>query len=262
MSNGRANGKKPWLRGLVAGLIVICGAIITWYMLAPSDAEAEASKKQRGLIKEVKPASVQKITEETTKKPKSVKPAMTGVAVEAKKPMTPEEIEAEERKKDPLYDRHHIVAKKPLVEDPTEQLILSVFSTELGDMPPMIPAIPEVDEKRMKKMINFLTLEKPDDTDEVKDAKSIVNDVKGELKKYLDEGGTVNSFLAYYVNQLDSAYRERNLCKEMQMKSMKNDAPEDARAFYYKCNERLSAKGIKPLTLTKRQKEYLGITEN
>ena len=45
------------------------------------------------------------------------------------------------------------------------------------------------------------------------------------------------------------------------MKSMKTDDPEVAREMYFKINERLAAKGIKPLTLTKRQKAHLGIEE-
>ena len=181
--------------------------------------------------------------------------------VEDQPPLTPEEIEAIERAKDPLYDRHHIVAKKPLLAEPVEQLMLSVFSTELGDMPPMLPAIPQIDEERMKKMVGFLSEESKDDTDEVRAAKQMINEVKAELKKYLDEGGTVDNFLSYYVNELDSAFRERNLCKEMQMKAMKTEEPAVAREYFYAINQRLADKGIKPLTLTTRQKEYLGINE-
>lgn len=180
---------------------------------------------------------------------------------EDKPPLTPEEIEAIERAKDPLYDRHHIVAKKPLLADPVEQLMLSVFSTELGDMPPMLPAIPQIDEERMKKMVGFLSEESKDDSEEVRAAKQMINEVKAELKKYLDEGGTVDNFLSYYVNELDAAFRERNLCKELQMKKLKTEDPAVAREYYYLINQRLADKGIKPITLTKRQKEYLGIIE-
>ena len=175
--------------------------------------------------------------------------------------MTPEEIEAEERRKDPLYDRHHIVAKMPLVKEPIEQLMLTVFETELGDMPPMLPAIPAFDEVRFNKLVNLQTLPEEGDSKEALLSKELVNQVKAELAKYLKEGGTTSGFLAYYVNELDSAFREREMCKELQMKSMKTDDPEVAREMYFKINERLAAKGIKPLTLTKRQKAHLGIEE-
>ena len=185
-----------------------------------------------------------------------------GVATMTAEPQkTPEEIEAEERAKDPLYDRHHIVAKRPLLDSPLEQIIHSVFSVEVGDMPPMLPPIPTVDERQLRSAIESITVAKDGDSEEAKEAKRIVNQVKTALKEFLDEGGTVEGFLQHYVNVLDSAFNERNMCRELQMKSMKTDPPEVAREFYNTIQKRLEDKGIKRLTLTRRQKEYLGIEE-
>ena len=189
------------------------------------------------------------------------KAADSGAATNAPAQKTPEEIEAEERARDPLYDRHHIVAKRPLLDSPLEQIIYSVFSVEVGDMPPMLPPIPTVDEKRLKAAIESITETKEGDSAEAKDAKRIVNQVKIALKEFLDEGGTVEGFIQHYVNVLDSAFRERNMCRELQMKSMKTDPPEVAREFYNTIQKRLEDKGIKRLTLTRRQREYLGIEE-
>lgn len=203
-------------------------------------------------------ASQKPQTKGSAKSPSSA----TSADAEPVRQMTPEEIEAEERRKDPLYDRHHIVAKMPLVKEPIEQLMLTVFTTELGDMPPMLPAIPPFDEARFEKIVNLDTLPEKGDSEEVRMSKELVNQVKAELTKYLKEGGTTSGFLAYYVNELDSAFHEREICKEMQMKSMKTDDPEVAREVYLKLNKRLADRGIKKLTLTKRQKEYLGIKED
>ncbi len=184
-----------------------------------------------------------------------------GATMTAEPQKTPEEIEAEERAKDPLYDRHHIVAKRPLLDSPLEQIVHSVFSVEVGDMPPMLPPIPTVDERQLRSAIESITAAKDGDSEEAKEAKRIVNQVKTALKEFLDEGGTVEGFLQYYVNVLDSAFNERNMCRELQMKSMKTDPPEVAREFYNTIQKRLEDKGIKRLTLTRRQKEYLGIEE-
>ncbi len=184
-----------------------------------------------------------------------------GATMTAEPQKTPEEIEAEERAKDPLYDRHHIVAKRPLLDSPLEQIIHSVFSVEVGDMPPMLPPIPTVDERQLRSAIESITVAKDGDSEEAKEAKRIVNQVKTALKEFLDEGGTVEGFLQHYVNVLDSAFNERNMCRELQMKSMKTDPPEVAREFYNTIQKRLEDKGIKRLTLTRRQKEYLGIEE-
>ncbi len=254
------NGKSP-LRGMLAALVVVIGAGLAWWMLSrtanvqpePEVAETKTvklpnhSSKTPNQIDNTNPAVPPKDEETTPRAPE--------------REMTPEEIEAEERRKDPLYDRHHIVAKMPLVKEPIEQLMVSVFSTELGDMPPMLPAIPAFDEERFEKLINKRHVAEDGDSEEVLISKELVNQVKEELAKFIKEGGTTSGFLSYYVNELDSAFRERETCKEMQMKSMKTDDPEVAREMYFKINERLAAKGIKPLTLTKRQKAHLGIEE-
>ena len=254
------NGKSP-LRGILAALVVVVGAGLAWWMLSrtanvqpePEVTEAKTvklpnhSSKTPNQIDNTNPAVPQKDEETTPRVPE--------------REMTPEEIEAEERRKDPLYDRHHIVAKMPLVKEPIEQLMVSVFSTELGDMPPMLPAIPAFDEERFEKLINKRHVAEEGDSEEVLISKELVNQVKEELSKFIKEGGTTSGFLSYYVNELDSAFRERETCKEMQMKSMKTDDPDVAREMYFKINERLAAKGIKPLTLTKRQKAHLGIEE-
>ena len=255
-----AKGKSP-LRGICAALFVVIGAGIAWWLLSRSaNVKPEPKGAETTTATQPHPASK---APNANKADKPVAPlkAENAVATTPEREMTPEEIEAEERRKDPLYDRHHIVAKMPLVKEPIEQLMLTVFETELGDMPPMLPAIPAFDEVRFNKLVNLQTLPEEGDSKEALLSKELVNQVKAELAKYLKEGGTTSGFLAYYVNELDSAFRERETCKEMQMKSMKTDDPEVAREMYFKINERLAAKGIKPLTLTKRQKAHLGIEE-
>lgn len=248
-------------KGIVAGVVVALGGLAALVFLLtntnPRHIGGEPDTSRR--IKDAQPAIANQAKDVGNAKGQA--PANGQDTAEVAEQLTPEEIEAIERAKDPLYDRHHIVAKKPLLEEPVEQLMLSVFETELGDMPPMLPAIPKIDQKKLDKIVGMMTETKEDDSDEAKIAKGTINAVKIELKKYLDEGGTVENFLNYYVNELDSAFNERNLCKQLQMKSMKTDDPEVAREYFHKLNERLINKGIKPLTLTNRQKQYLGITE-
>lgn len=249
-------GLSPVVKGLLA-LVVICalGGLVWWFVSGNSEAK-ERKVKSVGAIAEALP---------------QIAPASGGcsngreehdASLESEIQKTPEEIEAEERAKDPLYDRHHIVAKKPLLAEPIEQLMLSVFETEVGEMPPMLPAVPSINEQQFRKIIDKMTAISPDDSEATRNAKDLVNQVKVELRKYLDEGGTIDGFLSYYVNILDSAYRERMTTREMVMKSMKVDSPEVARDFFLKANERLSEKGIKLVTLTNRQKAYLGLTDN
>jgi len=247
------------MHGLMAGLIVAVGAgMVLWWFTRETSRTIEKEANNARLI----PVANQNM-QTATNRPDIGKSKIDSKTndVEQVAEKTPEEIEREARAKDPLYDRHHIVAAKPLLKDSVEQLMYSVFSVELGDMPPMLPTIPEFDEKRFAKIAGELTTTEKDDEEEVVLAKGIVNQVKQELAKYLAEGGTVNSFLAHYVNELDSAFKERQMTTQMMLKAMKTEEPAVAKEIYKKYSERLADKGIKPIVLTKKQKEYLGISE-
>ena len=259
---------SPKAKKVIAALLVVavCGVVIL--ALLPSikqgvtveEYRKRATQRETVKVKDSKTYPRTNTTSESTIEDDS-STTTNAVAEVKEKPMTPEEIEAEARKKDPLYDRHHIVAKMPLVKEPIEQLMLTVFTTELGDMPPMLPAIPAFDEERFEKLVNRKTNPEKGDSEEVLLSKEIVNTVKKELAEYLKEGGTTSGFLSYYVSELDSAFKEREMCKSLAMKAMKTEDPEVAREYFFRLNEELAKKGIKPLTLNKRQKAHLGIEE-
>lgn len=257
----RANiSMRPFAWGAL-GLIALAVSLLAVKSLQ-SDNVNEAQRSQRpARIKDVEAIKAVKPRQSQEEITNAVNKSSSNEVAQEERRLSPEEIEAEERRKDPLYDRHHIVAKMPLVKEPIEQLMLTVFTTELGDMPPMLPAIPAFDEEKFEKLINKRHVAEEGDSDEVLISKDVVNQVKDELAKFIKDGGTTSGFLSYYVNELDSAFRERELCKELQMKSMKTDDPAVARDVFLKFNERLTAKGIKPLTLTRRQREYLGIED-
>lgn len=252
---------RPLAWGILA-LVVVAVSLLVVNALQGDKPEKTNSLPRKGRIKEVEGIKGAKPQHAPVSSANAMAKASPEKDAQEERQPTPEEIEAEERRKDPLYDRHHIVAKMPLVKEPIEQLMLTVFTTELGDMPPMLPAIPAFDEERFESLIDMRHVAEDGDSEEVLISKDIVNRVKDELAKFIKEGGTTSGFLAYYVNELDSAFRERELCKELQMKSMKTDDPAVARDVFLKFNERLAAKGIKPLTLTRRQREYLGIEDS
>ncbi len=252
---------RPFVWGTL-GLIVVLVSLFVVKSLQSGNGNDNEKSQRRTRIKDVEAVKAGKPKQSQDEIPNAVDKASPEKVAQEERQPSPEEIEAEERRKDPLYDRHHIVAKMPLVKEPIEQLMLTVFTTELGDMPPMLPAIPAFDEERFESLINKRHVAEEGDSEEVLISKDLVNRVKDELAKFIKEGGTTSGFLSYYVNELDSAFREREMYKELQIKSMKTDDPAVARDVFLKFNERLAAKGIKPLTLTRRQREYLGIEDN
>ena len=217
---------SPKAKKLIAALLVVavCGVVIL--ALLPSikqgvtveEYRKRATQRETAKVKGSKTYLKTNTALESTIEDDS-STTTNEVAEVKEKPMTPEEIEAEARKKDPLYDRHHIVAKMPLVKEPIEQLMLTVFTTELGDMPPMLPAIPAFDEERFEKLVNRKTNPEKGDSEEVLLSKEIVNAVKKELAEYLKEGGTtIRSYTSdegitgLFQNNLYVHCREKEKC--------------------------------------------------
>ena len=260
-SKGAKISIRPFVWGAL-GLIVAVASLVVVKSLQRDNGHDEERSQRRMRIKAVETTKAAKPKQPPEEVTNIVRKASPEKVTQEERQLSPEEIEAEERRKDPLYDRHHIVAKMPLVKEPIEQLMLTVFTTELGDMPPMLPAIPAFDEERFESLINKRHVAEEGDSEDVLISKDLVNRVKDELAKFIKEGGTTSGFLSYYVNELDSAFREREMYKELQIKSMKTDDPAVARDVFLKFNERLATRGIKPLTLTRRQREYLGIEDN
>ena len=113
-----AKGKSP-LRGICAALFVIIGAGLAWWLLSrPTNVEPENDDSAKKSVVQSTLSSKPPRAKEADKPVAPLK-AENAVATAPEREMTPEEIEAEERRKDPLYDRHHIVAKMPLVKEPT-----------------------------------------------------------------------------------------------------------------------------------------------
>ncbi len=157
--------------------------------------------------------------------------------------------------------RHHIVSKMPIVKAPAEQLMLSIFETELGDPPPQIPMLPQVDEEAVLATIEKMHTVNADDSEETAQAKTLINNVKKELKVYLEEGGNINSFLQYYCSELQRAYDERVLYCQDVINAIKTEQRDVAQELYLQMNEKLNEKGIKPISLSRKQREYLGIVD-
>ena len=152
-----------------------------------------------------------------------------------------------------------VVLSAPLLKKPTDQLYYTVFSLELGDMPPMTPWLNEKNE--MEAVIDLGRPLQPEegDDDYVKNAKELVNQVKDLLNQFISEGGTVNQFFDHYCFELEKAFEFRNEARRQLNKAVDEGDAETALAIEKKINEMLDEKGIKPVTLSKQQLEELEI---
>ena len=233
--------KKPSaLHGVIAGAVVVAAAVAVFFVMSGKDEKPKAKvEKEAGRIKEVKPAAAPTNAVEVVKDAKQIRreklAAMTG----------------EERRKFLLDE----LAKKPInlkskVNKPyrngTEQIMAKIFMTKPGNMPPPLPRLPIRDELHMAEILISPLEVFEEDTQYVKEAKQAVETAKAELRKYIKEGGDVESFLDYYHKQLVQSHREWHDAQRAAMKLIKTD-PDLAPAYVKQVNERLASRGIKPL---------------
>ena len=141
----------------------------------------------------------------------------------------------------------------------TEQMLASLFRTELGSIPPPMPQIPMRDNVNIDEILSNHFSITDADSETSSTIKDVVNQAKQVMKEFLDQGGTPESFISYYRNELQHCYETWKMCQQSAIKSCREDDPEVAREMIDKINESLSEKGIKPVNLPPRFREKLGI---
>ena len=252
-----ANKPSP-VRGIVAGLVVVAVVCVAYFVFFSGSEKPQTVKveKDRGRIKEVTPAPAPKPkAEEPQEDPAE---AAKRARREKLKAMTPDERLAflfeEAKKREIPYDK----ATNQIFATGTEQVMSWVFTTEPGDIPPILPQIPMFDEAHMAEILISKNPPKEGDSEEVKAIKQTVEYAKEELIKYIKAGGEPQEFLKYYHDQLRQAHMEFQESRQSVFKVCRED-PELALDYCAKVNERLAQKGIKPVKIPKPLAERNGI---
>ena len=252
------SARKPSpLRGLLAGLIVIALAVAAWFYLLPTLEQVKAKKsKKPSLIAEVAPeiAEPTQEEEEGEMKPESV----VNLSDEASRVAAFERQRAAMAKKLGRKKVHNVVtntmnvAEKPVYKNATEQIMLMVFGTEVGDMPLPLPDIPERDLNRLTEILISKDEISDDDSEDDQLDKEILAEAKLEMGKFIKAGGNPKDFFPYYHNQLELAYRERTDSKKLVLETARAGDVDLARQMLHEFNNRLEQKGIKPISISDR----------
>ena len=254
-SRPSGRGKMPRLRkGLIAGAIVVLGAGLAAWLLTSGEATSSSlQKKDRGRIKEVTPAAVSFDTEiQTNNDPHAGMYQTKGGAWYKKgEPSLP------------FYTRHHNAVTNSLrrkhgssvAKSATESVLLQIFSRTPGDMPPPLPRLPD---KEMKNLVGILISKNPPtdaDTESTKISKEILQQAKDAMREYLKQGGTADDFLAHYHKELLNAYQTRKDAQRLLSSFIKEgEAPDVIDKMAESLNQRLKAKGIRPLGYVRKSK--------
>lgn len=257
-----AAGRPVWIKGAVAGLLVVLCAAIAWFALKPDE--------QKPVPPPVKKAAKPKVEKPRAPKP----PPVTNVVKKVEQPEEPDPAIVARREKlkkmtpaerlDFLFEE---ARQKPIDLSPStnrafktgvEQVMGWIFTTRLGNLPPPLPPIMIRDEAHMAEILVANNPALEGDSEKVKDAKQMVELAKKELRQYVLQGGDVREFLQYYHGQLVDAYKEWSSTQRTVMKAIHED-PDAAAAYIEEANKTLTEKGIKPLNIPPRIKEKLGL---
>lgn len=249
--------KKPaTLKGLVAAVVVVCGAAIAWFVLSPAAPEdSKADEKTKRRIKEVTPAPAPK--------PLVPKPGMVfttnrfGKVTEhpptnrwghpwhwgPNKKLHPAHTSRIDRASLPLYER---VFQNSADRHIAGLLVIEPGTDLIGSDEPS-PWFLKSFEKSLKEPV----LVTHDDTEEVKELKRAVNETKAELKARMDAGEDIVQLLTDTRRELRElgAYREE-LKKQVEEYRKKGDITSaDLKDMVDAANKMLTDRGLKNITM-------------
>ena len=266
-TGSRATGDKrqPSKRNRRSGIILLVAFIalaaggVWWYFGgrgATALPEPEAPKKPSALAKEVKPAAAPKPlpapVAETNAPPRPKAP------LAYLKDLSPEERRAEIRR---LNEEKPIDLTQPtnrIFATGTEQVMAWIFTTNLGEMPPLLPKLPDFELAHLQEILEHQNVVFEGDDEKTEDAKRTVDAAKEYLKKYIEKGGDPQSFLQFYRDELQQAFETRIKMQKQVMQVIREE-PEIAAAFIDEVNAELDKKNIKHVRVPPHFKERLGL---
>lgn len=249
--------KPNAMRGLVAGVVVVAGVGAAFWLMFRSGDNAGVpgdNKAKHGRIAEATPdiAEERTVQEPPAPPPKDDPRRPHTIPLEKWNGLTAQQkgmiVKLGRQKIHETFTNDTNSADGPSVaRNHTEQVMLMVFGTPLGEMPLPMPDIPKKDMKNMAAILLQDFEASDDDTDDSLLDKEIITEAKAALREYIREGGTVEDFFSYYHNKSEMAYRTRRDAAKMVYDAAKSQSESEARELFEALNKKLSEEGIKPL---------------
>ena len=248
--------KKPSaMRGVVAGVACVgIVVVVAFFVLSGKDVKPKVKvEKTAGLIKEAKPAAaptnaVKSVatTEKKWNTPNGKRPAKAGDL-------------ASEVYNDGTFKYTNSIGKlllkapkKSAFKTAAESYLAWMFKTEMGDAPPPLFRISEADKKRLAEILDSDDPAKEGDSAAVAAGKDMLQVMKKELKRYVEEGGKPDDFVQYYHGLLKEANVAWCECRKMAYRAVREEDPEVAKSLIDQMNESLAAKGIKKVVVSQK----------
>ena len=250
---GRGEQRNVHLKGLVAGAIVVFGAVVAaWWLWPTRESASEASQpRTRQRIKEVTPAAAPTNKVEVAKpKPKDPHEGMVrasnGVWHPKGRPYRFDWTAPHSVVTNSYFAK---LAGQSAAQTGTEEILENIFMCERGDMPRPLPlALPEEDIRNMANILISRDEITDKDSEELAVSKDLLNKVKDELQKYIKSGGEVEDFILDYQEELERTFIKRNDAQLYLHEMVENgESPDIIKAMTEKINGDFEKEGIKPV---------------
>lgn len=251
-----AQGDKGGVRVLLIGLAVVAlGGIAAWWLISGDGAAVSSKSPYRGeprLIKEVKPAAAPTNKVDVVQpKPKDphegMRQASNGVWHPTNRPYRAGSKYSHAVRTN-MASR--IRAKNALHKNAVEQVLLQIFTCEVGDMPWALPAaLPEEEMKRLTEILISKNEIRDTDSETAIYGKEVLAAAKKEMMKFIKDGGEPEDFIVHYHDELEKAFYARRDAEDYVKEMLDNkEDPKIIEALIEKTNERFAEKGIKPIS--------------
>jgi hypothetical protein len=240
------------------GLVITATVAVTLFLsdeaTSPNLTTTDVPRKRTGLAAEVKPSAA----------PAPVQDPIKEVAVKTNAPLaylkdlSPEERRAEIQR---LNEEKPIDLTQPtnrIFATGTEQVMAWIFTTNLGDMPPLLPNLPNFELAHLQEILEHRNIVFESDDEKTEDAKRTVDAAKEYLKEYIDKGGDPQKFLQFYRDELQQAFETR-LAAQKQVMQVIREEPEIAAEFINEVNAELDKKNIKHVRIPPPLRKRLGL---
>ena len=252
---------RPFARGLFAALVVVIVGVLAFYFIcgrqgAADPAASRPAEKKRGKIAEVEPAKVAKAAPKAKKEEKMhfgvPHSEWVKLSHAEKVALGQAAYDAEAAKIDSTYlerKRAHDaeIASRPF-KHMSENVIASILTLEPGDHVLMGDFHPTLQEDFLKSL-NEPIIINADDSEEVKNLKQDMIEIRPQIKKLIDEGHTLPEILDDYRQSIAKVQQlEFDLCKELDEIKRTATSVDDVKDYIVAANEMMLKAGAKSFT--------------
>ena len=254
---GRRDG---WLKGLVAGVVVVLGSAVAAWLLWP-DAKpprSTSTSTSTSLIRETKPARAP-AAEVVTNLPPGKRILQIIRSRGGRKNLTDaDKAEIAALRKEQL-EKAGIPVPPPAGTSAFEchsDQVISMVLTGGDDIPPF-PGTEEDLEREFIRSLDIPIVINEDDSEQVKAAKRTVAEARVEIDAEMKKGRGFREILEEYRQRVMDDAAQRKEVKDMAREMMRNGEGESVDAFLDKANRILEDRGIEAVDRPKTREEVL-----